>query len=167
MVHVPVEGSPLRVTFPGVMQSAGLIFPIEGAVGTEGAGSMIALEEEAEVHNPTPTVNVYVFAPSPDIVVEVPVPTVVALPGVRVIVQAPPGSPVNSILPVPTEHVGWVTKPIVGGLIVPTITVIGIATLFPQLVTPVTLRLPVAIKAKLAVMVFVFTPAVIEKPDPE
>jgi hypothetical protein len=101
----------------------------------------------------------------PDNVVDVPVPLVVAPPGFLVMVQLPAGRPVNSMLPVVTEHVGCVMTPIVGGLIVPTSTVIGIAVLIPQLV-PVTLRVPVVAEVKLMVIVLVFPGGVIVYPDP-
>lgn len=45
----------------------------------------------------------------------VPVPVVVIAPGLRVNVHVPvEGKPLNTTLPVATEHVGWVIVPKVG-----------------------------------------------------
>jgi hypothetical protein len=53
----------------------------------------------------------------PDIVVLVPVPVVVTPPGDRVRVHTPvEGNPLNTTLPVATEHVGLVIKPTTGAV---------------------------------------------------
>ena len=79
---------------------------------------MVTLADEGEVHpEELVTVKEYVPAASPEIVVLVPVPEVVVPPGVLVSVHVPDaGKPLNTTLPVPTEHVGWVIVPTVGAV---------------------------------------------------
>jgi hypothetical protein len=51
-VHVPVAGSPLRTTAPvGVVHEAGWVMvPTTGAVGADGAGSMVTFAEALDTH---------------------------------------------------------------------------------------------------------------------
>ena len=50
-------------------------------------------------------------------VVVVPLPAVVTLPGFRVKIHAPvDGKPLNTTLPVVTEHVVWVIAPTIGAV---------------------------------------------------
>jgi hypothetical protein len=51
-VHVPAAGRPLRITLPvGAEQDAGCVMtPTTGAVGAEGAGSMMTFADSYEIH---------------------------------------------------------------------------------------------------------------------
>jgi hypothetical protein len=61
------------------------------------------------------TVKVYVLADNPLKIPVVPVPLIVVEPIDSVTVQVPvAGNPLNAILPVAVEQVGWVTAPNVG-----------------------------------------------------
>jgi hypothetical protein len=68
---------------------------------------MMTFAEAGDIHPAVfVTVNVYVPGGRAEIVILDPEPDVVTLPGLRVIVQLPEGSPLRTTLPVATEHVG-------------------------------------------------------------
>ena len=68
-----------------------------------------------------------------EIVVFVPVPMVVTLPGFRVKIHAPvDGKPLNTTLPVATEHVVWVIGPTTGADGVGEIVTEVVAVAIPQ-----------------------------------
>ena len=77
---------------------------------------MITLSDDTDVHpDELVTVKVYVPVGSVEIVVLVPVPVVVTASGLRINVHVPvDGNPLNTTLPVATEHVGWIIVPTVG-----------------------------------------------------
>lgn len=115
-VHVPDDGKPFKTTLAVPTAQVGcVIVPSIGAVGAPGNELMVADEDVPEVQEPSFTVNVYVPGANPVIVVEVPVPVVVAPPGLVVIVQVPDdGKPLKATSPVDTEHVGCVIVPTTG-----------------------------------------------------
>ena len=81
-----------------------------GAAGVEGCALITTLVEAGEVQVPLETVKLYVPDARLLIVVLIPDPT--TAPGL--IVQFPAGKPLNTTLPVATEHVGWVIVPTTG-----------------------------------------------------
>lgn len=122
MVHVPVEGSPLISTLPvGVAQSGSVTVPTIGAVGTDGAGLMVASKEATDAQPLlSATEKVYVFGFKPLTVPVVPLPVIVEPPGDAVMIHVPVfGSPLNCTLPVLTVQVGCVIVPITGAVGVP------------------------------------------------
>jgi len=117
IVHVPVEGSPLRTTLPvASVQLGWVIVPTMGAVGVAGCVLITTCSEGNETQ-PSSFVTVKVYVPEGNsvIVVLVPVPVAVTAPGFRVRVQVPvSGKPFKTTLPVATAHVGWVMVPTTG-----------------------------------------------------
>jgi hypothetical protein len=114
-------------------------------------------------------VKVYVVpAARPDMVLVAVVPVYVVPPGVCVMVQVPEpvGRPVSTTLPVGVAQSGCVIVPKTGGAIVLTEIPSGVALLDPQLVVPVTVRLPDVAPA-VKVIVMAFPVPVIVAPDPE
>jgi hypothetical protein len=115
MVHVPVDGNPLKFTLPDATEQVGwVIVPTVGAVGAPGTGFITTFADGADVHPAAlVTVKLYVVAERPVIVVLVPVP--VTPPGL--IVQVPvAGNPLKFTLPVATAQVGWVIAPAKGAV---------------------------------------------------
>ena len=118
-VHVPVAGSPLRVTLPVATPQMGwVITPTVGAVGVGGWALITTWPETGETQpSLLLTVKVWVPVASPVIVVLTPTLVVVAPLGMAVTVQVPvEGSPLNTTLPVATVQVGWVIAPITGAV---------------------------------------------------
>ena len=76
--------------------------PTTGAVGVEGCALITTFAEAGEVQVPLETVKLYVPDAKPVTVVVAVVPVIA--PGI--IVQLPDGKPLNTTLPVATEHVG-------------------------------------------------------------
>lgn len=78
---------------------------------------MVTGPEDTDVHPARfVTVNVHVPGVRAVTVVVVPEPFDEVVPGFRVRVQFPEGSPLNATLPVATEHVGWVVSPVTGAV---------------------------------------------------
>jgi hypothetical protein len=163
---VPDEGKPFKTTLPGVLQVALVIVPTDGAVAGGGAVFITALPDDPDVHDPAETVKVYVPAVRP-FTRDVAVFPVNGPPGVCVTVQVPDpvGKPVSSTLPVEEEQLGWVIVPMTGGAIVLTKMERGVALVEPQLVYPVTDKVP---EEAPKVMVMAALPwPVIVAPEPE
>ena len=110
-VQLPA-GKPFNTTLPvATVQVGWVIVPIAGAVGVAGCVLITTFVEAGEVHpEALVTVKLYVPAERPVIVVLVVDP--VTDPGLMV--QLPEGKPLNTTLPVPTVHVGWVIVPTTG-----------------------------------------------------
>ena len=118
-VQVPVAGKPLNTTLPVATLHVGcVIVPTTGAVGALGTALITTLPDDPETQVAAlVTVYVYVPAARPVMVVLVPVPVEVMPPGVLVSVHVPEaGRPLNTTLPVATEHVGWVIVPTTGAV---------------------------------------------------
>ena len=110
-------GNPLNATLPVDNAQVGCVMvPMMGAVGVTGCALMVALNDATEVHVPSFTVKVYVFAARPLNTPVVPVPVMVADPGDAVTVQAPAGNPLRATLPVDTVQVGCVMVPMMGAV---------------------------------------------------
>jgi hypothetical protein len=106
-------GNPFNVMLPvATEQVVWVIAPTTGAVGVAGCTFIITLAVGNDVH-PTELVTVKLYVPDakPEIVVVVVLPVIP--PGLMV--QLPAGRPLNTTLPVATEHAGWVTAPTTGG----------------------------------------------------
>ena len=78
------------------------------------------------------TVKVYDPGGRLETVTDVPLPVVVTFPGLRVKVQLPDGKPLNTTLPVATEHVVWVIGPTTGADGVGEIVTEVVAVVTPQ-----------------------------------
>jgi hypothetical protein len=116
-VHDPVEGKPLNNTLPvDTVHVGGVMVPTTGAVGADGGAVIITFDDDPDIQLfALVTVKVNVPTGRPEMVVVVHVPVVVTPPGVRVSVHVPvAGNPLNTTLPVGTEHVGTVTVPTPG-----------------------------------------------------
>ena len=110
-------GKPLRAILPvDTVQVGCVMVPMMGAVGVTGCALMVALNDAKEVHVPSFTVKVYVFAARPLNTPVVPVPVIVADPGNAVTVQVPAGNPLNATLPVAVAQVGCVIVPMMGAV---------------------------------------------------
>jgi hypothetical protein len=108
-VQEPVDGNPFRNTLPvDTIHVGWVMVPITGAVGTDGCAIIITFADDPDIQLfALITVKVWVPAGRPDMVVLVPPPIVATPPGVRVRVHVPiEGKPLNTTLPVGTEHVG-------------------------------------------------------------
>ena len=79
------------------------------------------------------TVKVYVPDGRLEMVIDVPLPAVVTFPGLLVKIHAPlDGKPLNTTLPVATEHVVWVIDPTTGADGVGEIVTEVVAVVCPQ-----------------------------------
>jgi hypothetical protein len=107
-VQVP-DGKPNNTLLPvGTVHVGWVILPNKGADGTTGGTSMINVADGVEVQPfEFVTVNAYDPGCNPDRVTLGPLPVIV--PGLRV--HVPDGKPYRTLLPVGTEHVGWVMVP--------------------------------------------------------
>ena len=109
IVHVPLEGKPLKATLPVATEHVGCVtVPTIGVVGTPTTELIIAFVLAADEHVPLLTVKVYVVpAANPVMLPVVPVPVAVAPPGVAVTVHVPlDGKPLKATLPVDTVQLG-------------------------------------------------------------
>jgi hypothetical protein len=117
IVHGPPAGSPVNGTLPKAFVQVGCkAGPTTGAVGVIGCALITMFSDTGDVQSEAfVTMKLYVPGGSPGIVVPAPVPERVILPGFPVSVHVPVGGkPFNTILPVSTVQVGWVTGPAIG-----------------------------------------------------
>ena len=89
-----------------------------------------------------------------------------APPGDCVIIQVPDGNTFNCTLPVGVEQSGWVIVPMTGGAIVLTEMDRGVALVGPQLVDPLTVRVPDVAPAVKVIVIALPVPVIVA-PEPE
>jgi len=112
-VHVPVAGRPLKVTLPvDTAQEGCTINPTTGAGRPAGCAGITTSSDVGETQlEAFLTEKLNVPDGIPEIVAVVVVPGVSTLPGVRLTVQLPAGSPESTTLPVATAQEGAVIAP--------------------------------------------------------